>query len=147
MKKILIAFAVLPWALFSCSQNIVQSQVPSVVLNTFKQNFPDAMDVEWEKKWNMYEVEFEIGNADHEVWIDNSGKIIKHIQDYSFAALPQPVRDAITKDYSQYKLEDVDMIEADGKVTYEVEFESGKMELIVTFSPDGKVENSYQKFD
>ena len=43
------------------AQDLTESQVPSVIVNNFKKEFPKASDVEWEKKGEQYNVEFEIG--------------------------------------------------------------------------------------
>ena len=60
------------------AQDMRQSDVPSVVVNNFKKEFPKAKDVEWEMKGDVYNVEFEIGLfTDYKAWYEASGKIIK----------------------------------------------------------------------
>jgi hypothetical protein len=58
----------LPWAARSFAQDVPSSQVPSVILNSFKEQFSKATDVEWELNGDQYNVEFDISSADHEVW-------------------------------------------------------------------------------
>src|SRR5699024_6696468 len=72
MKKVvlcLVVFAIVCVTSKAVAQDIPQNQVPSVILNHFQQNFSKASDVEWEKDWDNYKVEFETGmfGSDQEV--------------------------------------------------------------------------------
>lgn len=51
MKNLFVALlAVLPFVTISCAQDIPQHNVPSVILNAFSAAYPNAADIEWEKK-------------------------------------------------------------------------------------------------
>lgn len=125
-------------ALFA--QDIPESQVPSVVLNTFKQQFPKASDVEWEKKGDHYNVDFEIGFfTDYEAWFDATGNMLKYETEISESDLPKAVKQAISSQYPDFRIDDADKIVQDGKETFLVEIEKGNQEKHLTFSANGSV--------
>lgn len=122
-------------------QDLSQSQVPSVVVNKFQQAFPKAFDVEWEKKGELYKVEFETGlsGIDHDAWYDNTGKLVKHQQAITKSELPQKVKAAIDSNFSGYRADDVKKITEGKNTIYKVELKSLSEEWKVVFDSNGKV--------
>lgn len=141
MKKVSFVIAAVSIAFCSCAQNINPSQAPAVVVNAFQQQYPKAMDVEWEKKGVNYEVEFEVGVADkdHTMLIDPSGKILSHKQDLYKSDLPAVVLNAITKEFPDYKTDDIEKIETGGVTTYKLELKKKPEEWKVVFDNEGKL--------
>ncbi len=147
MKKILAFTIPVLMALTSCAQDVHQSLVPSIVLNTFQQKFPKAYDIEWEKKGEFYEVEFDLGFKDHKALIDTNGKMVKHKQDISSFDLPPAVKDKIAKNYPHYKIDDLDRIEVDGMVVYKVELENRVEEKKIYIKDNGDLLESPLPFE
>lgn len=141
MKKLII-IVLTAWVVNVNAQDIPQSEVPSVVLNAFQVKFPNATDIDWELKGDQYKVDFEIGTRDHGVWIDKSGNIKKHKEDITKKELPQEIVKKIEKDFSNYKIDDTDKVEADGKVVYLVELDGAKDDRKVTFTAAGDVQEN-----
>lgn len=139
MKKLFIFAIPLLTALSSCAQDVSQALVPSVVLNAFQQKFPQASDVEWEKKGELYEVEFDLQYKDHKALLDSTGKIIKHKQEIKPSELPISVQTTLQKGFSKYKIDDVKRIETEGIVIYKVEVENAKEEKKVYLDANGKI--------
>ncbi|HRO47014.1 PepSY-like domain-containing protein [Agriterribacter sp.] len=136
----IIAFSLLLAHGAGFAQNIPQSQVPSVVLNHFKQTFPKAYDVEWEIKNNQYCAEFEMKlSKDHEACYDNSGKLLKHKEDVTKRKLPAAIRSVIKNDFNGYRVDDVKKITTGNTIQYSVELQSLKEELKVHFDEKGTV--------
>ena len=122
------------------AQDIRQSDVPSVVVNNFKKEFPKAKDVEWEMKGVVYNVEFEIGiSTDYEAWFDTSGNLIKYTQEIPNRELPKTIKDAVKKQFDGYRVDDVKKQVENNIETYLVEIEKKKEELNLVFSKDGKL--------
>lgn len=123
------------------AQDIPVSQVPSVVSNKFQQTFPKASDVEWELEGEKYKVEFETGipSYDHDVWFDQSGKIIRHKEEISKKELPEKVQAKIRSDFDGYRVDDATKIVDDGKTSYTLELKSAAEEWKVAFDADGNV--------
>lgn len=147
MKKLLAYAIPLLSALSSCAQDIPQSSIPSVVLNAFQQKFPQASDVEWEKKGEVYEVEFDLAFKDHKLLIDSAGKLIKHKEEINAVDLPAAVKETIKKGFLTYKIEDTDRIETEGLVIYKIELENSTQEQKIYVGEDGKIIESKTSYE
>ncbi len=124
------------------AQDIGESQVPSVVRNSFKKDFGKAKDVEWEKKADSYKVEFEMGGwfaDDFEAWYDTTGLLIKYVQEIPNRDLPTAIKELIKKQYPTYRVDDVEKHVKNHVETYWVEIEKKNDELVLVFDKDGKL--------
>ena len=127
------------------AQDIPQSQVPAVVVNSFQQKFPKAKGIDWELKAGLYEAEFETGlfGTDHEVWIQSNGKIVRHKEELAKNDLPKAVIAKVKKDFPGYRIEDVKKITEEQKITYafEVKSRTDEWKLVVDTQGDilGKI--------
>ena len=142
MKKLSVILLLMSTGCVSFAQDIAQQNVPSVVVNAFQQKFPNQTAVEWELKKGLYEAEFEVKTLDHSVYIDSTGKIVKHKQEIPVSELPAAVTASIQKNFSGYKVDDAKKIEAGSKVIYKVDVEKGAEERKITFGADGKIEEN-----
>lgn len=139
MKKLSVALFIMSAGCVSYAQEIAPQNVPSAVVTAFQQKFPQQVVKEWELKKGLYEAEFEISNMEHAVYIDSTGKIVKHKQEIAVSELPAAVTASIQKSFSAYKTEEAKKIEAGSVITYKVELEKGEEERKVTFAADGKI--------
>lgn len=122
------------------AQDIQVSEVPSVIANNFKKEFPKANDIEWEIKGEVYNVEFEIGRSmDYEAWYNASGKLVRYTQEISDKDLPKAITRAIKKQFKGYRVDDAKKIVENEVETYKVEIEKGKEEHDLMFSKNGKL--------
>lgn len=123
------------------AQDIPQSQVPAVVVNSFQQKFPKAKGVDWELKAGLYEAEFETGlfGTDHEVWIQSNGKIVRHKEELAKNDLPKAVIAKVKKDFSGYRIEDVKKITEEQKITYAFEVKSRTDEWKLVVDTQGSI--------
>ena len=123
------------------AQDVARSGVPTPILKAFNQQFPKASDIEWEMTGNIYKVEFEIGwKTDHEVWYDQTGKVVKHQEEIPVDQLPKNVQNMIKADYSKHSINDLEKITENGKVTYKMELNSLlHQDWTIVTDADGKV--------
>ena len=141
MKKNLLISA---FALFfsvgeAFAQDIPQRQVPETVVNSFKQAFPKARDIDWEMDGDMYKVEFKTGvRNDHDVWFDKAGEQTRHEEEVSEKELPNAVTSKIKSEFTGYRVDDVKKI-TQGKVTYTLEVKKLKEEWKLVLDADGNV--------
>lgn len=126
-------------SVFAFAQDIPQSEVPSIILNAFKQHFPKASGIEWERKGEMYEAEFKIGTADYEVFYNSSGKLMRVKNDIAESELPAVVSSAIKKDFPGYRIKDLEKIDEQGVVTYKMELKKLNEEWDVVYDASGKL--------
>ena len=148
MKSTILVVTASLFFLYSCSQDIPNSKVPSVVLNTVQAKFGSANKIEWEKKNDLYEAEFKKDSIEYAVYIDLAGKLVMYKIDIKENELPAAVSSIVHTEYVGYKIDDAEKIEKDGVTWYEVELEGkGKKVLKLNFSADGKLapEMSYLK--
>src|SRR5690554_3060591 len=101
----------------ACDNEIVSSQVPSIVKNTFKHQFPHAKNMEWEIANSDYEVDFEIRSVDHTALLDSSGNLLKYKYEIEETALPNKIKSFLELKYPQEKWEDHEHIK-DGNSNY-----------------------------
>jgi len=144
MKKVvlsLVVFAIVCVTSKAVAQDIPQNQVPSVILNHFQQNFSKASDVEWEKDWDNYKVEFETGmfGSDQEVWYDKTGKIVRHKEDIKTGKLPKNVVQAVKKNFKGLRIGDVTKITEGSEVVYTMELKDFSEEWDVAIDANGKI--------
>lgn len=140
--SILAVLAIVLINLPALAQDILQRNLPAVVVNAFQQQFPKAKQVEWEKTADgLYEAEFEMGlmNRDHKIYITPEGRLQKHVEEISSSSLPDAVKKQLDSQYGNYRISDVSKIEADKQLTYVVELENRTEELKLTFDTVGKV--------
>lgn len=139
MKQKIILAACLLFSSFSYAQDLAVQDVPSVVLNSFTKTFPKAQDVEWEKKGDLLNAEFDIGRRDHEVWLNNKGEIVKHKKEIKASELPGAVSSSIKQNFKGYRVDDADQFEEAKQVFYKVELETFTDEKKVVFDKNGKM--------
>lgn len=142
MKKCL--FLYLNLIIFSYSvhaQKYRNPEIPSIIINNFQKSFPQAKDVEWKKRNEMYCVEFEIGfwNDEQTIWYDQNGKMMRHEKEISKKELPEIIRIYISNNYPWYWIREVKKISENGKNNYEVEIRSISEEWELVFDESGKL--------
>lgn len=140
-KRFLITSLVLLFvASFSFAQDIATSDIPVSIANKFKQDFPNATDVEWEMDDELYNVEFDDENkVDHDVWYNQNGEMVKHKYEISKEDLPEKVLSIINKEFQDFEIEDIKKIVENNVTTYRIEFDSSSDELEVIFNSEGEV--------
>jgi len=147
MKNTILVVTASLFFLYSCSQDIPNSKVPSVVLNTVQAKFGSANKIEWEKKNNLFEAEFKMDSIEYVVYVDPAGKLVMYKMDIKENELPTAVSLAISTEYIGYKIDDAEKIEKDGVTCYQVELEGkGKKDLKLNFSAEGKLAQEMNYF-
>ncbi len=142
MKKtiLIVSATIISFATIAFGQDILQSHVPSVIVNNFHQIYPKAHDVEWELDAERYKVEFKTGyGTDHEIWFDKTGKQIRHKEEISKSSLPKKVLDKISINFGNYRVDDVEKITESDQTIYKLELKSFTEEWKVVFDNEGNV--------
>lgn len=140
MKTIQFIAILLFATTFVQAQDINENQVPSVVLNTFKTEFPKASDVEWEMKGDQFQVEFEIGYfSDYEAWFKATGEMLYYEEEISKRKLPEAVKNTVQQKYDAYKIDDVKKINKKGEISYAIELEKGREEINIIINENGQI--------
>lgn len=106
-----------------CDDDIDPSQIPSVVENTFKSQFPNATDVEWESYGDNFEVDFEVKKIDHSARIDKTGNLLEYKYEIANSDLPLPIITVLKTEYSKKKWEDPEILITGKNSYYQLEID------------------------
>ena len=121
MKRLLFLFTLLKTiTLGGCEKY----DAPSSVRNTFKEQYPTAVDVEWERKHGYAVVDFYLpGSGECEAWYKTSGTWVMTAYDMLYNNLPQAVRTAFESAYgTNTPVDDVERVErSKGETIYLIE--------------------------
>ncbi|WP_207432338.1 hypothetical protein [Sabulibacter ruber] len=139
-KRLFILLAVAAPAL-GCSQKLTGVQPPSLVQNSLQVKYPAAKMVEWEKEGALYEAEFAINQIEHTVLLDATGRVVMHKQEITSSELPQEVTLGLQRDFPSHLLDDLEKVEKDGRVYFQVELENNNQDLKKVYASDGSVAN------
>lgn len=142
MRKLIFAtFAVVAaLGLFACDDY----NAPVSMRNAFKEQYPTAVDVEWERKRGHAVAEFTIpGEGDCEAWYTKGGEWVMTKYDIRYSELPQAVRTAFETEYgAQTPVDDVERLERNtGDTIYFIEATivvNGYLtDIYLDYAPDG----------
>ena len=97
------------------------ADIPSVVLNEFWSQYPDATDAEFSEVGEEYEVDFEVNKIDQAALISPSGELLKEKVEIEWNDLPAGVQQTLERDYDRRKIEDPEKIGDGGEIYYQVE--------------------------
>lgn len=113
-------------------------EVPSVVLNEFWAQYPDAKDAEFNQTGEDHEVHFELYGKDYSAVIDASGNILKEKKEIEWKELPSKVQQTLQKEYQETKLEDPERVKLGQEMVYQVEVKGFLNDEKVVLDKDGK---------
>ena len=118
MKRLTYLFAVLIAAttLIACDDDY---NAPQTTRAEFQTQYPNAVDVEWEKKRGYVVAEFHIpGQGECEAWDTKGGEWVMTKYDIKFSDLPAAVQTAFVTEYgAQTPVDDVERLERRGNDT------------------------------
>lgn len=123
----------------ACSKWLPAKEAPALVHNTLMARFPYATEVDWEQKAGLFQAEFNQGEQNQAVLIDEAGKIKMIRQEISLADLPPAVLEKVKKSYPAYQVDDLEQVEKGSRLYYQVELEKGLQEKKLVLSPEGEV--------
>tara|TARA_Y100000588_G_C13686465_1_gene682586 strand:- start:63 stop:506 length:444 start_codon:yes stop_codon:yes gene_type:complete len=140
MKKTVFLVLAIAMVFTACEDDDMRNaDIPSVVLNGFTEQFSNATGVEWEKKADLYEAEFEIEKVDYEAILSSDGTIVKYKYDVSYEALPEAVQASITADYDKANIDEIELIQISETNYYQVEFDAEPNDNKIIFEESGQV--------
>ena len=120
--------------------DVLVSDVPQAVLNTFKTKYPNILP-EWESKQGYYVAEFFQEGMETEMWITAQGEWAMTEMDMgmNLNLLPQPVLDAFkASTYATWQVDDMDKYERTDRTFYLIEVETaGQADRDLLYNPDG----------
>ena len=120
--------------------DVLASDVPQAVLNTFQAKYPNIFP-EWERKQDFYVADLFQGGMETTMWISSQGEWTMTEMDFgmNLNLLPQPVLDAFkASTYATWQVDDVDKYERPDRPFYQIEVETaGQADRDLFYNPDG----------
>ena len=117
------------------------------LLATFKQTFPDAVQVKWVEQADKYTVSFKQNDILTKVDYDKDGNFVSSLRYYSEKNLPVTVICHLQKKYADKSVFGVTEVATEGATTYYIKMQDDKNWLTVRSDPDGnmQVTEKYRK--
>lgn len=85
---------------------------PDAISKAFKEKYPAATDVEWERKGNFFVADCWMDGREMDVWFDTQAVWQLTEVNISWEGLPAAVQTAFnTGEYANWKREDIDMLQ------------------------------------
>ena len=123
--------------------------VPKAVIIEFKRTYPNGVikgcSKERERGWTRYELETVDGKTKRDILYDPDGTAIVIEEALPLSGLPQPVRDALKKEYPKGKVSKAEKIIKDDQTQYEVVVKSGKESRELVYEADGTLAKTEKK--
>lgn len=148
MRATAFAFLLMTGTFLSCDSNdddMKIEDVPATVREALLSTFPEATGIDWEKKGEDYEADFDVDRVDHNAMLNASGTVLKHKYDIPETDLPEAIRATISQNYANHKIDDPEVLVQNGDTLYQVELDHmTSMDEKLVFSADGqKVDQAY----
>jgi hypothetical protein len=120
MKKIILFVMSLAIIFNACGQKVQEKDVPSTVLDKFKNEYPAKTDVKWEKKGSNYEARYKDQNEYLSVQYDKDGNVVRMEHEIALSLLPTEVRTYTNKNIPGKNItEAYEITDKDGNKVYE----------------------------
>ncbi|MGE5395602.1 MAG: PepSY-like domain-containing protein [Candidatus Saccharibacteria bacterium] len=141
MRKLLLLFIIMAFVLGVSALNQKEEKIPAAAKTAFATKFPTAEKVKWSvEKPGEFEAEFKQNGVESSVLFDDKGNLIETETEVKESDLPPAVKSLIAKDFSGYKLDEIEKAaDAKGSTTYEMEAVKGKEKLEISFDSNGKL--------
>ncbi|MFT6503234.1 MAG: putative lipoprotein NlpE involved in copper resistance [Crocinitomicaceae bacterium] len=138
-KKITTMVLLVGLGIVSCAQE-TSSETPTKVEDAFNAKFPKAKHVEWEKENDTeWEAEFKLNGTDYSANFSDEGVWKETEHGIKIKQLPEAIQNTLSSEFSEYKIEEAEMVESPDFSGYEVEIEKGEESMEVVFDQAGKI--------
>lgn len=139
MKTFAILSALIFTAASCSSQEISSGKVPSVVVNSVSEKYPNATKIDWKKTKDLYEAEFKVNDSTEvELRLAANGQLTASKHEMNPQSLPAAVRAAVQQAYPEHRIDEAEEIRKGAEVYYQVELEGRGKDVQKVYTADGK---------
>lgn len=141
MKNLmLITVLLVAFSMRSHAQKSERKSVPDKVLSAFNAKFPDAKKVEWEMENDTeWEAEFKWNGVEYSANFSTNGEWRETEYEIKKSDIPSNIRAILDQNFSDYEIEEPEVVETPSGKSYEMEVEAGEDEYEVTIDANGKL--------
>ncbi len=141
--KALLVAAILLSGCALLSKEVKFEDVPAAAQKVIQQHTAGGtvkkITCEKEDEKHFYKVEYDKDGRQHELEVDDTGKILEMEKILNMEDLPAPVRKTVETESAGGEIKELALETEGDKTFYEVEFEKGGKDHEVKISEDGKV--------
>lgn len=123
----------------SASLNEVPAAVRERIQSVVAGGKVEEISRESEDGVTVYEVEYEVSGTDRAATILEDGTLVEEETELTEAQLPAPVRHAVSKAATDWKIGEVSQVNAKGQTFYEVDVRSGGAKQELKVAADGTI--------
>jgi hypothetical protein len=146
---LLVAVICISAICFPQEQSLKKKNVPKAILDAFQASYPKATlkgySKEKDKETVVYEVESVEGKIHRDVSYTVDGAVISVEESLPYDKVPQPVRDALLKEYPKAKVSMCEKVTKGETIQYELLVRSGKQKYELVFNTDGTIVEKEKK--
>ena len=146
---LLVALLVSAGTAGSQEQSIKKKDIPQAILDAFHKSYPNAAikgySRETDKGNVVYEIESLEGKIHRDISYAADGSLVSTEESLAYAELPEPVRNAIEKDYPKAKVSICEKVVKGGTTNFELLVRSGKQKQELVFNADGTLVKQEKK--
>ena len=138
MKRII--FPLLLALLVSCDEDDnVNTSIPSLVLNSFHQEFPQALEVGWQQRDSLYQVDYELAGEDNSALINTEGEVIGTKREIALREIPGEVLKGLNRNFDKAHFDEPERVEFNGETFYQLEVEKLLFDKKIVLDRSGKI--------
>ena len=108
-----------------------EEAVSQQVLNSFKKEFVDAKDVNWQSTKEYVKATFSLNDQVMFAYYSQDGNLLAITRNISSEKLPISLLTSLKKSYNGYWISELFEMVADGKGTYYITLENADVELVL----------------
>lgn len=126
--------------LCSCdADDNVHAEIPSVVLNAFHREFPQAGEVGWQQRDTVFEVDFELSGRDQSVLVNSEGRIVGQKREIDIREVPAKVISGLSRNFERSDLGDPELVIMKDRTYYQLELDKILFDEKIVLDEAGKI--------
>ncbi len=119
------------------AQNDLFNGLPEKVLTSFREHHPEVTGVSWIKEEKMFVAEYELQKTNHQLWMSDQGKILKHVVGIKDEQLPSAIKVQLYKTFPSCKILSVHQVNMQNKNFYQIRIKNAHEKSDYFFNGDG----------
>lgn len=122
-QNLAIGILFLLFTLFSSdlkAQTDLINGLPEKVLINFRTHHPEVSDVSWVRDQNMFVAQYELKQTEHQLWMSDQGKVLKHAIAIQDEYLPAVVKEKLYKTFPSCRILSVHQVDIRNKNFYQI---------------------------
>lgn len=146
MKTVkLMSLSILLVGMAACAQ---KNDTPKAVTNAFAKKFPTAKSVSWDKEGaSEWEAEFKMDGMEYSANFDTKGTWKETEHAVELSKVPQKVKDALMKNFPDYKVKESEVSETADGMVYEFEIKKGDSKMEIAIDANGIIKKKEKMGD